>query len=70
MRIAPLRAALATVVAAGVLAWAMPSVSTAAEGKAMPEFRHAVAEAWLNSKPLTGSQLRGKVILVDLFTTG
>lgn len=70
MRFAPLRAALATVLAAGALVWASPSHLNADEGKALPEFRYAVAEAWLNSPPITNAQLRGKVVLIDLFTTG
>ncbi|CAG4925788.1 thioredoxin family protein [Paraburkholderia saeva] len=61
-------AAVAAIVAAGVMsaqsgaASALP-VSTSS---AAPEF--AGIENWLNSKPLTMQQLRGKVVLVDFWT--
>ena len=35
-----------------------------------PEFKVKDATAWLNSAPLTLSQLRGKVVLVDFWTFG
>lgn len=33
-----------------------------------PAFTHADAKDWLNSEPLTWSDLRGKVVLVDVWT--
>ncbi len=41
----------------------------AAETPLMPDFRHAEPGAWLNSQPLRAADLRGKVVLIDLFTT-
>lgn len=46
-----------------------PRARGAGEAPLMPEFRHAVAEAWLNSQPIHCANLRGKVVLIDLFTT-
>ena len=48
---------------------AAPLALAATETKPLPAFRHGVAEAWLNSRPLTAADLRGKVLLIDLFTT-
>ena len=36
----------------------------------MPEFTQIDEIAWLNSKPLTSSYLRGKVVLIDVWTYG
>jgi hypothetical protein len=36
----------------------------------MPEFTNQHASAWLNSKPLTREELRGKVVLIEVFTSG
>ncbi len=36
----------------------------------MPEFTQADEIAWLNSKPLMTSDLRGKVVLIDVWTYG
>ena len=36
--------------------------------QAMPPFTHAAAGDWLNSAPLTWPQLRGKVVLLDVWT--
>lgn len=49
---------------------AVPFALAATEAKTLPEFRYGEAAAWLNSKPLSNADLRGKVVLVDLFTTG
>jgi hypothetical protein len=46
-----------------------PRVPGAAEAPLMPEFRHGESAAWLNSQPLRSADLRGKVVLIDLFTT-
>jgi len=37
-------------------------------GPAAPAFTHKAEADWLNSKPLTWDQLRGKVVLVDFWT--
>lgn len=42
----------------------------AAELKPMPAFPHNDAGPWLNSPPLHAADLRGKVVLIDLFTSG
>ncbi|QMU61725.1 MAG: redoxin family protein [Gammaproteobacteria bacterium] len=36
----------------------------------MPEFTQIDEAAWLNSKPLSSSDLRGKVVLIDVWTYG
>ena len=36
----------------------------------MPEFTQVDPAAWINSKPLTTEDLRGKVILIDIWTYG
>ena len=33
-------------------------------------FGHQEAEAWLNSEPLAAEALKGRVVLLDLFTAG
>lgn len=35
-----------------------------------PEFTHTTAQEWLNSKPLKITDLRGKVVLIDVWTFG
>lgn len=40
----------------------------AGEAPQAPAFTHLVAEEWLNSKPLQWSELRGKVVLIDVWT--
>jgi len=35
-----------------------------------PEFPHAEADAWINSPPLRMSGLRGKVVVLDVWTFG
>ncbi|HKJ00045.1 MAG TPA: hypothetical protein VKB51_16325 [bacterium] len=35
----------------------------------MPEFTNQSPSAWLNSKPLTREDLRGKVVLIEVFTS-
>lgn len=36
--------------------------------RALPEFTETGAEAWINSAPLTVSELRGSVVLLDFWT--
>jgi hypothetical protein len=36
----------------------------------MPEFTNRSAQAWINSPPLRQAQLRGKVVLLDVFSAG
>jgi thiol-disulfide isomerase/thioredoxin len=67
-----LLAAIATAIlfaaAHSVPGLAAPAPS-AATGVAAPEFNHGRDADWLNSKPLTLSGLRGKVVLLDIWTT-
>lgn len=59
-----LGAALTMLIAHGALV----SGSAAAEPRAAPAFTHAAAEDWLNSRPLTWSDLQGQVVLLDVWT--
>jgi len=34
----------------------------------MPEFTHPQANEWINSEPLTVQELKGKVVLIDMWT--
>jgi hypothetical protein len=36
----------------------------------LPEFPRQTAEAWLNSPPLKAAQLRGQVVLLEVYATG
>lgn len=45
-----------------------PSVRAAETAPAAPEFTHTAPADWLNSKPLTWAELRGKVVLIDVWT--
>ena len=50
-----------------------PAIAVAKEPAAArpaPEFPHADAEAWINSPPLRLSGLRGKVVVLDVWTFG
>jgi len=38
-------------------------------GTAMPEFTSASPALWLNSKPLTRAELKGKVLLLEIWTS-
>lgn len=38
------------------------------EARPAPEFPQVAAERWLNSPPLTMAGLRGKVIMLDVWT--
>lgn len=40
----------------------------AAKAPLAPDFTHTAAEDWLNSPPLTWSDLKGQVILIDVWT--
>lgn len=42
--------------------------AAAAESAPAPAFTHTSPEDWLNSKPLTWADLRGKVVLIDVWT--
>ena len=38
--------------------------------KPMPEFTNQSPQAWINSKPLSRSALKGKVVLIEVWTSG
>lgn len=46
----------------------MPEVVAAEHARPAPEFTHTDPAEWLNSKPLTLDDLRGKVVLLDIWT--
>ena len=56
--------------AAGALLWG-PSFRTnqAQAAGTMPEFTTSSAEFWINSAPLKKSDLRGKVVLLEIWTS-
>jgi hypothetical protein len=58
----------AALLALGVAA-ALPG-RPAARPSTLPEFKHTGAEAWINSAPLTKAGLRGKVVLLEVYTSG
>ena len=53
-----------------LLALTVPQGSLAFGERDMPEFKDQRPEAWLNSAPLTRADLRGKVVLIEIWTTG
>ena len=60
--------ALAAVVALGL--WGIHSASEIqARGGAMPEFSEISADKWINSAPLRKADLRGKVVLLEIWTS-
>lgn len=46
----------------------MPDVMAAEQARPAPEFTHTEPTDWLNSEPLTLKDLRGKVVLLDVWT--
>ena len=52
----------------GFLLLALAGPLAAAEPKAAPEFTHRAAVDWINSKPLRLADLRGRVVLIDIWT--
>ena len=43
--------------------------ANAGDGR-MPEFTRTTADAWLNSPPLKAADFRGKVVLLEVYTSG
>lgn len=39
------------------------------QARPMPEFTNQSKAAWINSKPLTRADLRGKVVLIEVWTS-
>ncbi len=56
---------------AGVLLYtmALPWHSAAEAPLTMPEFKHQQPAAWLNSPPLSRADLRGQVVLIEIWTS-
>jgi len=64
---------LAGVLAAGlglVLAWPTAGNAEMQLDRPLPAFTHTDAGSWLNSPPLTVQDLRGQVVLLDVWTFG
>jgi len=43
---------------------------TAQDAGGLPEFSLRSPDAWINSKPLSRADLRGKVVLLEIYTSG
>jgi hypothetical protein len=52
------------------LAVVTPVGGAAGRATTLPEFKHANAEAWINSAPLSKASLQGKVVLLEVYTSG
>ena len=61
--------AAALVATLALLAWAAPGQSQSLDAP-MPEFHAQRADAWINSPPLHARDLKGKVVLLDVFASG
>jgi hypothetical protein len=46
-----------------------PAGGQAAEGRAMPEFANQSPAVWINSAPLRRAHLKGKVVLIEIWTS-
>lgn len=44
-------------------------VPLGASGKSMPEFTITSSDQWVNSSPLKKSDLKGKVVLIEVWTS-
>ena len=53
-----------------LLSLTAPSGGTAGGALTLPEFKNPSADAWINSPPLTAAGLRGKVVLLEVYTSG
>ena len=56
-------------VLAAVLIWSLPAWSGHGRSDAMPEFTTASEQLWVNSKPLKKSDLKGRVLLLEIWTS-
>ena len=54
---------------AGAESWAAPGMTGGSAGGAMPEFTATSKELWVNSKPLKRADLKGKVLLLEVWTS-
>lgn len=66
------RALILAVLLAATLLLADPGAHAAfwSSPRPLPEFSNQSPSAWINSPPLTREVLRGKVVLVEVFTAG
>ena len=56
---------------AAMLLWAGAATKTSTEGgRQAPEFPRQDPDGWLNSRPLTMAGLRGRVVILDVWTFG
>ena len=55
---------------AGLLALGGLVALPPAQAETMPEFRDTSPAAWVNSQPITSASLRGKVVLLEVYTSG
>ncbi len=60
-----MRSAISLMLFAGLGFFAMPAAPSPA-----PEFTHTSADQWINSRPQTLAELRGRVVLVEFWTFG
>lgn len=61
---------LIVLLALGLTASALVYAARVNPPATMPEFTQVDAAAWFNSKPLSSGDLRGKVVLIDVWTYG
>lgn len=47
-----------------------PTRGAAGHPATLPEFAHHDPASWINSPPLTKAGLRGKVVLLEVYTSG
>ena len=52
------------------LAILIPSGGAIGGPATLPEFKHTAPDAWVNSAPLTRASLQGKVVLLEVYTSG
>ncbi|HEX7927945.1 MAG TPA: hypothetical protein VF678_10155 [bacterium] len=52
------------------LAIIIPSGGAIGGPATLPEFKRATPDAWVNSAPLTRAALQGKVVLLEVYTSG
>lgn len=70
LRATPPRFAVGLLFAAALLlSAAVPWYSRAEAPLAMPEFKNQQPSAWINSPPLSRNDLRGQVVLIEVWTS-
>ena len=61
--------ALAALGALAIVLWPPFQINQARAEGLMPEFTAGSADAWINSAPLKRAHLRGKVVLLEIWTS-